>query len=148
MPERLSRLQTSLPELNRVQDDHIRVLNPVLGKDALQDDGAWHYVGEQGEPPFIGVNWSNYAATGPWEVVRFRKDRFGRVDIEGLANVGTLGYVFVLPDGFRPRRRRAFVVMSNGVDAYVRVYETGHVEAVSGASWLSFDGISFLAETE
>lgn len=93
-------------------------LNIVLGTaDSL--DGAWHNVGDPGEPGFVN-SWANYGAV--YQTLRFMRER-GRVYVEGTIKGGSNTTIaFQLPVGYRP---------SASVQRSSRGADAGSVERIS-----------------
>lgn len=101
----------------------------------------WHTVGAAGEPIYQNA-WGGSA-------LRFRKDPFGRVWIQGAtASTGVSGTVaFTLPNGYRPDRDAYYDSLGAGGNTFAYVYvaaATGLVTisyVTSAAPWIdvSFD---------
>ena len=104
MPRALSKIVSGISALDRLQDQLIEVLNPVL-RSLVESEDTWHYVGSAGEPPFQN-SWNNYTVGSPssgWQKVRFKKTSGGMVFVQGMAyNGATDVTIFTLPKGYRP----------------------------------------------
>jgi hypothetical protein len=89
------------------------------------------------------VDWSSGA-----EPVRFWRDQFGVVHLEGMMSGGTITATsFTLPPGYRPAQRYLFACVSNGSYARIDVDTAGNVSPQSGSNaWMSLCGVHFLAE--
>ncbi len=95
--------------------------------------------------------WSNYGST--FEPAAYRKDQLGNVHLRGLITrasaAPTSGPIGTLPAGYRPQRRRAFVVTTGEPHSVGRVdvQANGVVLWMSGAAtetdYTSLEGISF-----
>jgi hypothetical protein len=113
-----------------------------------------HISGTVMQPSWTTVtfqnSWVNYG--GGWGSVAFFKDTNGIVHLRGLAMSGTCGNAaFTLPTGYRPGASLLLTVNTNQTFGRVDVQTNGGV--VPGANggacnntWVSFDGITFLAE--
>lgn len=110
----------------------------------------WHYVGESGEIPFYSTS-SNYDTVN-YTAGAFYKDPSGIVWLKGLvkpATTGVGGYVFILPEGYRPALIRHFVTLSaTAMPApLIRIFPGGEVEVYRGSTtWTCLDTINFRAE--
>lgn len=132
-----------------------------FSQQATNGDG-WHYVGQPGEPAFLGT-WANYPA--PYGGARFRKLVSGLVVMDGLIQSGTVATAaFVLPPGYRPAkgangaaRVHIFTAAQGGVPANMEsiridtgsgTYTTwGVTPSTAGTpTWVSLNGIQFFAE--
>ena len=117
MARTFARTRPANEEVLALQTQVGTVLDSVLADKALQDDGPWIYVRrstEQGDGPIFLNGTTNYDGGASWEVVRFRKDRFNRVWVEGTAVTGAYHAVFQLPKGYRPRKYQSFVGAADG----------------------------------
>jgi hypothetical protein len=125
-----------------------------------------HQVGAVGEPAYQS-DWKAYNGP-PWGNASFYRDAAGVVHLSGLAcskkfgnpSLCEVGYliggtspIFTLPAGFRPARQLLFTTLSFGDSQYwharIDITTGGVVELIAppngGDDWVSFDGISFLA---
>jgi hypothetical protein len=100
-------------------------------------------VGATGQPAYEGT-WVAFDSRG----AHFYKDAAGRVHLEGVIKLGTIGTTaFTLPEGYRPRLgTRIFVVDSNTAFGRVTIDTAGQVVPVTGNNaYVVLDGISFRA---
>lgn len=79
------------------------LINNLSGKANINQE-AWRYIGETSNPAFQSGFTHALAGSGR---VRFLKDNFGVVRIQGIANKagGTVAFgdvIFTLPDGYKP----------------------------------------------
>ena len=125
-----------------------------------------HLVGAAGEPAYQN-NWKAYNGP-PFGNASFYKDSSGVVHLTGLTCrkksqdptnctsatlTGGILPIFTLPVGFRPASQQLFTTLSDGQGTYLHaridITTTGVVELIAppdeGQDWVSFDGISFLA---
>jgi hypothetical protein len=76
----------------------------------------WHEVGTAGEPTFY-PGASNRPDMAPVELehASFYKDKEGVVHLKGFVIIGTGGFIFSLPQGYRPAAKKltAFAVVCN-----------------------------------
>lgn len=89
------------PGVDRSLGDHeerIRALERAPGGGGGCDEGPWHNVGEDDEPPFEG-DWANLG--GDRVPTRFRTV-CDEVEIEIAATGTSASVIFTLPEGFRP----------------------------------------------
>jgi hypothetical protein len=119
----------------------------------------WHEVGAPGEPYFEN-SWNNITLSPAFEHVGFYKDHEGIVHLKGSASGGTSFIIFHLPPGYRPASGKAtfqltacdggpcsatkvgtVVVVGSGMP------EEGAVGINPGATYVSFEGITFRAES-
>ncbi|WP_256759131.1 hypothetical protein [Cohnella sp. WQ 127256] len=94
---------------------------------------------------------------------RYYKDETGRVHLSGMCKNTDSSYgptfthvIFQLPRGYRPKYSLNFAVVSNA--AFARISITGNLSAQAAgqvvpqegtsATWVSLDGISFLADPD
>jgi hypothetical protein len=79
--------------------------------------------------------WTNYGSS--FEVAAYRKDQLGVVHLRGLvtraSGAPASGPIAILPAGYRPQRRRVFVVATGGAQQVGRV----DVQASGVLTWLS-----------
>jgi len=100
--------------------------------------------------PTLLNSWVDFG--GAFATAQYRKDSFGVVHLKGLIKDGTTTsatVLFTLPTGHRPTLQRVFVTSTStaGTSARVDVEADGDVSIQSGsATYLSLDGISFLAD--
>jgi hypothetical protein len=96
--------------------------------------------------------WTNFAGN---HAVGYYKDATGRVHLVGMAGGGTLNTaVFSLPAGFQPNAQLQFPSVSYTGSVVstcvINISPTGVVTQAGGSTggnvWISFNGISFLAE--
>lgn len=102
-------------------------------------DTSWHSFAYQN-------GWVDYPA--PHSPSGYRKLSSGLVVLRGLCMSGTATGIATLPAGYRPGIQRLFCVYTNpNVPCRVDISPTGVITHTGGSSgWLSFDGITFLAE--
>jgi hypothetical protein len=94
--------------------------------------------------PTLSLGWIGYGSG--YVSPRYRKDRHGRVTVEGLMQSGTDGVVFTFLPGFRPDGTLMFICWSGGGPYRVDVRATGELEVFgSNAVFSSLTGISFFA---
>lgn len=75
----------------------------------LPSEENWHMVGGTGEPAFDN-SWVNFGAPEP--VLKFKKDVFGWIHIEGTVKSGAPGLcIFTLPTGYLPLSNKRFVML-------------------------------------
>lgn len=95
-------------------------------------------------PTLLGswVNVGSFYATAA-----YYKDGWNRVYLSGMVKSGS-GSIFTLPTGFRPLKVHLFTVAASDAFGTVTVTDTGIVSFPLGSSstYVSLDGISFLAE--
>lgn len=107
-----------------VYDSQGRAKKSVRGPDVPMD--KVHYVGQAGEPTFQGT-----FGTGS-ELLRFRKDPFGRVWVRGTLSGGAVNTtIFTLPTGYRPITTLYFDCLRAGgaSGGYVYIDTAGNVLA-------------------
>ena len=96
--------------------------------------------------PTYQNGWRSYGS--PYDV-RVTKDDMRMVHLEGLITGGTMGKtMFNLPVGYRPKQgfQQAVANNFNGYGQIV-IYPGGDVVAYCGSSgWMSFDGITYVAD--
>lgn len=97
--------------------------------------------------PTLLNGWVNRAPSTP---VRFRKNEFGRVEIEGAVKDGTLGVpAFVLPQGYRSVRYYPKIFGAQNYEGTMaEVAVSGHNFTIVKSSttvWISLEGISYEA---
>ena len=98
---------------------------------------GWHYVGEAGEPAFLGT-WANYGSGFSGMAYRLREA--GVVDLVGVVTHSTAtGTIFTLPAGYRPLTGIACTMPANtlisgtfGVDM-IQISDSGAVSTVNGS---------------
>jgi microcystin-dependent protein len=100
--------------------------------------------------PTFQNSWVN---NGSWGApAGYMKDSMGFIHLRGIVKSGTVGAtMFTLPAGYRPSYLQGMTVPSNNgvtVIGWINILATGEVQAISpsGNSWLSLDGITFMAE--
>jgi hypothetical protein len=109
--------------------------------------GAWHNVGDAGEPAFQNA-WVNFDVP---RIVRFYKAG-GRVFLEGIAKSGVVGStMFTLPVGWRPTvggSALIFPVVSNNAFGVMFVDQNGNVTPIAPTTntWVDLSSISFRCE--
>lgn len=93
--------------------------------------------------------WSNYNAT-LYPGAQYAKSSDGIVHLRGLIKSGTTGgsiHIGTLPASFRPKARTLMYSISNGEQARVDIINDGQIVVTTAHnSWLSLDGLSFVAE--
>lgn len=97
---------------------------------------------------WVNNNATYYSHAGYW------KDKDGVVHLKGLIKDGTYTAdttIFVLPVGFRPDLISRFIVTHSAAGStpgHIKVLDTGEVQCqtLSGNTFLSLDGVSFLAK--
>lgn len=96
---------------------------------------SWRAVGAVGQPAFQN-SWVNYG--GVYQPLRFMKDPFGFVHLEGCIKNGTnAASVFTLPTGYRPPNKMIFRTHcwnSVGIDANIVANADGTVQASTSDS--------------
>lgn len=115
-----------------------------LGTGDLLD--RWHKIGDTGEPAFAN-SWVDYN-TGTRRA-GFRKESNQVVRLYGMIKNGTVGSAaFTLPVGYRPVGPLLCSTMSGSAAGRVDVLTNGQVTPIGPSvnSWVSLDGITFLAE--
>jgi len=125
-----------------------------VSSQVIEEQEAWHRVGQTGEPAFQN-SWSNYSAGTSFSVAGFMKDSMGFVHLTGLVKGGaTNGVIFTLPAGYRPDVSKAsaedrllFGTISNSAIGRVDVYENGNIlsSTTNNNAWVALDGITFKA---
>ena len=94
--------------------------------------------------PTLLNGWTNRIPSTP---VRFRKNEFGRVEIEGAIKGGTLGVpAFVLPPGYRAEAHYPKVFGALNYDrllAELSISQSLFVNKSSSTVWISLEGISY-----
>jgi hypothetical protein len=106
-------------------------------------DDSWHVIGAANEivmsNGWIPLNDPNY------QPPRYSRDAHGFVHLEGMISnptATTTGTIFVLPVGFRPSARLAFIQAAGGADGTCRVH-VGHTGTVALISYIgASDGTS------
>lgn len=95
--------------------------------------------------PTLAGSWVNVGSF--FETAGYYKDGWNRVHLSGMVKSGS-GTVFTLPVGFRPTKVHVFSTAADDAFARVNVTDAGLVSFAIGtaATYLSLDGISFLAE--
>ncbi|MCU4184038.1 SGNH/GDSL hydrolase family protein [Acidiferrimicrobium sp. IK] len=94
--------------------------------------------------PTLVNAWANLGnGFGP---VGYRKDSNGFVHLRGAVNSGTAGAIFTLPVGYRPGSSLICPVVSNDLFGEVRIVSGVVTAQVYSSTYVSLDGISFLAE--
>jgi len=92
--------------------------------------------------------WASYGA--PFANASYRIDSSGVVELQGTLKLGnaTAGTVlFNLPPGYRTNATKIFATASADAFGEIRITATGDVTINAGTNtWLSLDGIRFLAE--
>ncbi len=104
------------------------------------------------------TQWCSLAMAGGWvpydtatyPAPLYTKTSDGMVYLRGLVRSGSTtldGVIATLPAGYRPSNRLLFETQNTGALGRIDVDASGNVRFVSGSNgWLSFDGISFMAE--
>ena len=93
--------------------------------------------------PVLENGWVNFGSG--YAEAKYMKDNLGFVHLRGMVKSGT-NYVniFTLPIGFRPSAILNFLVPSNAVAQFLRVYPNGTIVPVSATNeWIDLSGISF-----
>ena len=98
--------------------------------------------------PFLLNGWTNF---GIWEEAGIYKNADGEVRCEGLVKGDYSKIIFVLPEGFRPKKGHIFNLIANNAAFRVDVNPKGEVflttngsaGSVTGSGFLSLDGIAF-----
>ena len=95
-------------------------------------------------PTLLG-SWVNFGSF--YETAGYYKDGWNRVHLSGMVKSGS-GSIFTLPAGFRPSKVHLFTVAASDAFGTATVADTGVVAfgIGSSATYVSLDGISFLAE--
>ena len=133
--------------------------NSAAVANSLAPSEAWHEIGAPGEPSFEN-SWKNLAISPAFEHVGFYKDHEGIVHLKGHATGGTSFNIFHLPPGYRPASGKGIFPLA-GCDggpcsatkvgvigiAGSGMTEEGVVAVLPGVTNVSFDGISFRAES-
>lgn len=106
------------------------------------------YVGGGGGAPAFQNSWVNYNVA--FEPAAFWKDVDGTIHMLGMVANGTVDTaVFTLPAGFRPSKTLMLSVWAFNGSCNLRILNTGDVGTIGcagGPTFLSFDGVVFLAE--
>jgi len=94
---------------------------------------------ESNNSPVYENSWVDYHVA--WKPVKYWKDCYGIVHIEGMMKNGTmLVSAFTLPDGYRPAGRIAFYSESANADGRVDVLTDGTVVPYGGTNgWINFN---------
>ncbi|CAI6082009.1 hypothetical protein PAECIP112173_03400 [Paenibacillus sp. JJ-100] len=118
-------------------------ISVLENKKAEKDTPAWI-------TPTLVNGWAQYPG---YPTVQYVKDSSENVHIRGLIQGGLRDpgkRIFVLPQGFRPKTRRIFNVLSSetritAVGTTIEITEDGNVYLGTSASekWLNLEGISF-----
>lgn len=98
---------------------------------------------ESVKSPTLLNSWTNYG--GDYDTAGYYKDK-DRVFLQGLIKGGTVGAVaFTLPVGYRPAKRKIFVVNANNTFGRVDVLSNGNVyiDAMCSNSYVSLENINF-----
>ncbi len=75
----------------------------------LPAEENWHIVGGTGEPAFEN-SWVNFGSDEP--VLKFKKDAYGWIHIEGTIKSGVVGIrIFTLPAGYIPTTYKRFYIL-------------------------------------
>jgi hypothetical protein len=93
--------------------------------------------------PVLGNGWVNFGSG--YAEAKYMKDNLGFVHLRGMVKSGNIGAsIFTLPVGFRPSATLNFVVASNGLAKYLRVFANGTIVSQSATNeWIDLSGISF-----
>jgi lysophospholipase L1-like esterase len=102
--------------------------------------------------PWIPVTylngWVDYSTA--FDGASYMKDSSGVVHLRGVVKSGTVGSttpIFILPQGFRPRKHKHAVVASNTAFGIVEMRSNGEVVCTFGnTAYASLDNLHFLAE--
>src|SRR5216684_1572205 len=144
-PKSLHKIQHEDPVINRIQDQYIAALTPILRNPAavLVQKPNWQTVGTPG--PAFQNGWTNF---DPLRPVQYCLDAFGYVLMRGILQSGTIGSTaFQLPPGFRIGRNARFSVDSNAAFGSCRIVSDGSVQPFVGSNVTFFlDGIRYLVE--
>ena len=98
---------------------------------------------ESVKSPTLLNGWTKYG--GDYDTAGYYKDK-DRVFLQGLIKGGTVGAVaFTLPVGYRPAKRKIFVVNANNTFGRVDVLSNGNVyiDAMCSNSYVSLENINF-----
>lgn len=95
--------------------------------------------------PTLSGSWVNVGSF--YDNAKYYKDGWNRVHLSGMVKSGS-GTIFTLPANFRPSKVHLFTVAASDAFGTVSVTDTGVVSLGIGSSatYVSLDGISFLAE--
>jgi hypothetical protein len=120
---------------------------------------GWHEIGTPGEPYFEN-SWHNNTSGKTFETAGFYKDHEGVVHLKGHVLGGTSFTIFHLPPGYRPASGKALFILAScgggpcstsGVGsigiAGSGTPDAGEVLVLPGVTSVTFDGISFRAES-
>lgn len=97
----------------------------------------------------LSSSWVAYG--GVFTTPQYTKTSDNLVTLKGMIRNGTITNgttLLTLPAGYRPKERLLFTAISNRAHARIDVLPTGVVQLQAGgnATWLTFDGISFIGE--
>lgn len=114
---------------------------------SLDVDLTGEFLQEAKIAPTLQNGWVNFNEAY-YESASYWKDKCGVVHLSGMIKGGTISagtLLFVLPEGYRPRKQEAFATVSNNQFARVDVQSNGSVFLQYGgnATWLSLSGITF-----
>lgn len=93
--------------------------------------------------PTFTNGWSNYSYD--YDSAGYYKDK-DRVFLQGVIRGGSVGSsAFTLPTGYRPTKRKMFIVISNNYIGRVDILNNGNVyiDSMCSNSYVSLDNISF-----
>ena len=104
---------------------------PIQTIETLYQEKA-NKVQEAWITPTLSNGWVDYDSTTR---IRYRKDGFGRVHLDGIGKNGASGQaLFVLPIGYRPLNSKIYKSYSvAGGDSITQVATTGHITHWSGS---------------
>lgn len=95
--------------------------------------------------PTLSAGWTQYEPA-IFSLVGYTKTADGIVHLKGLVGGGS-GTIFMLPEGYRPKKQKLFVTVGSDVIARLDVTPAGGVQFSSGnSSWLTLSGLSFVAD--
>lgn len=131
-------------ELIRVENEEQRKIDHA--NRSVELAGKANKIQEEWITPTLLNGWSNRVATTP---VRFRKNEFGTVEIEGAIKGGTLGVpAFILPQGYRVGLYYPKVFGApnyEGLMAEVAISGSDFTILKSSTTvWISLEGISYV----
>jgi hypothetical protein len=121
---------------------------------SLPPSEGWHEVGAPGEPYFEN-SWENWTLLPELEHAGFYKDHEGIVHLRGHVTGGTSFLIFHLPPGYRPASGKSIYILTacdGGPCSATKVGNlgisgSGIVSVIPGVTFVTFDGISFRAES-
>ena len=123
-------------------------LVPVTGGNTIFSTPAMYYAGAAGSWTSLTYSnsWVNFGST--YSNGKYVKATDGIVTLKGLVKSGTTGTMSTLPAGSRPKTRLVFHTIANDQFARIDIDASGNIIVVtlSSNTWLTLDGINFLAE--